>query len=138
MVTTTKKRQNLETSIIWFVLIQTISNLNFFKELVGLNKAYYKYSNFRGTVTTWEIFSQCRTMEKENAYNFHKTYAFQKDNPGSTDTVLYRLFSINPLKFWTWYEYITNWRYRLPYANWKDIRKRRGYDLKYANRLQEF
>lgn len=138
MATATKKRQHNETFIIWVLLILVISNLTFFKELVGLNKNYYRYSNYDGTVTRHEIFSQSRTMSKYFVKNIARTKRFINKNPDKSDTVLFRLFEINPLKFWRWYEYLTNWRYRLPYANWKHIRKRRGYDLKYANGLQEF
>ena len=37
-----------------------------------------------------------------------------------TDTVLYRTFSKDPLKFWLWRSYFTHERYKYPYIDLKD------------------
>jgi hypothetical protein len=50
----------------------------------------------------------------------------------------HRLFSKNPLSFWRWASYFSDKRYELPYLNWDEVRKRRGYDLKYATSFQDF
>jgi hypothetical protein len=48
---------------------------------------------------------------------------FVKSNPQTSDTVLYRTFSINPLRFWHWHEYVFNSGYRLPYKDPVEIKK---------------
>ncbi|RPD91198.1 hypothetical protein EGM88_14765 [Aureibaculum marinum] len=42
---------------------------------------------------------------------------FEKENLNTNDSILYRTFKINPLKFWNWHEYITHPRYKLPYKS---------------------
>ncbi len=39
----------------------------------------------------------------------------------STDTVLYRLYRINPALFWEWSAMISEPKYRLPYLNPREI-----------------
>ncbi len=117
----------------------TITNIPGIKEISGANKAYYRYSNYNGTITSWEILSQGREIDKEYVKTISQNEQFKKMHPDTKDTTIYRLFEINPFHFWRWGEYIFNWRYRLPYKNWKEIKKRRGYgELKYANSFQEF
>ena len=116
-----------------------ISNWSGFKEITSINQGYYRYSNLTGTLTKIEIFIQGRVMSRDYALGRGDWKRFKEENNGSNDTLTYRLFKINPLKFWRWGEYIFNWRYRLPYANWADIEKRRGYGiLKYSNSFQAF
>jgi|SRR4030095_5991937 hypothetical protein len=40
-----------------------------------------------------------------------------------TDTVIYRTFKINPLKFWEWRQYFFSKKYRYPYINPTEIEK---------------
>ena len=42
------------------------------------------------------------------------------------DTVLYRLNSINPLRFWNFREYLFEHKYHLPYKSWETIENIRG------------
>ena len=42
---------------------------------------------------------------------------FLEQNPQTKDTILYRTFDRNPLKFWYWREYLTNRRYDYPCLN---------------------
>ena len=63
---------------------------------------------------------------------------FVEEYPSTKDTVVYRLFWKNPLAFWRWAEYFNDKRYDLPYKSWESIRKKRGYDIKYSNKWQEF
>ena len=127
---------------IWLVLvILLITNWPLFKNVTGLNDWYYRYSNISGTYTKMEIPIQGRKYKKPpkgefilNRPNFYGC----KEMPQS-DTIVYRLFAINPLKFWRWGEYIIDWRYRLPYTHWEAIRKKRGFGyLKISKDCMEF
>ncbi len=111
--------------IILALLLILISNLTLFKEWAGINNNFYRYSNGDGTVTRLEIFYQGRNMSKEYPKDIFKLVNFTKNYPNSPDTILYRLFVMNPLHFWRWGEYVFSWRFRLPYKNWEEIRMRR-------------
>lgn len=117
-------RLNKSFFIIVLLLI-FISNITLFKEWLGLNDNFYKYSNADGTVTRYEIFYQGREMSKEYPKDIFKLSNFTNNYPNSTDTILYRLFKSNPLHFWRWGEYIFSWRFSLPYKNWDKIKLRR-------------
>lgn len=43
-----------------------------------------------------------------------------------SDTVLYRLTSIKPLRFWNFREYLFDQKYHLPYRSWESIDRIRG------------
>jgi hypothetical protein len=114
-------------------------NLPITKEFAGINRGYYRYSNLAGTLTRYEVLSQNRIISQEYVRDIGSSERFRNQYPGTNDTTIYRLFKINPLKFWRWGEYIFNWRYRLPYTDWKKIEARRGHGiLKYSNSFQEF
>lgn len=127
---------------IWLIGITLLlTNWPAFKNVTGLNDWYYRYSNFSGTFTTLEIPIQGRLYKRppngEFILNRPNFYGCRAMPP--SDTVVYRLFAINPLKFWRWGEYIFSWRYRLPYADWEAIKKRRGFDyLKISKDCMEF
>jgi hypothetical protein len=127
---------------IWLVVvILLITNWPGFKNITGLNDWYYRYSNISGTFTALEVPMQGRLFKKPpkgefilNRPNFYGCRAMPQG-----DTVVYRLFYINPLKFWRWGEYTFDWRYRLPYSNWKNIEKQRGFGyLKVSKGCMEF
>lgn len=128
----------------WFWLIGItllLTNWPAFKNVTGLNDWYYRYSNISGTFTTLEIPIQGRLYKRPPNGEFilnRPNFLGCRAMPPS-DTVVYRLFAINPLKFWRWGEYIFSWRYRLPYADWEAIKKRRGFDyLKISKDCMEF
>ncbi|MGZ5244221.1 MAG: hypothetical protein ACXWEY_12065 [Bacteroidia bacterium] len=41
--------------------------------------------------------------------------AFKTENPELKDLKIYRTFIRNPLRFWKWYEYLTNEKYNYDY-----------------------
>jgi hypothetical protein len=102
-----------------------MSNITLFKEWLGFNNNFYKYSNGNGTVTVQEIFYQGREMEKSYPKTIFKYKPFVEEFPNSKDTILFRLFKLNPFHFWRWGEFIYSWRFRLPYKNWDEIKLRR-------------
>jgi len=44
-----------------------------------------------------------------------------KETKQPTDTIIYRTFKINPLKFWEWRQYLFSKKYRYPYINPEEI-----------------
>ena len=128
--------------LIWLiVIVLLLTNWQGFKNITGLNDWYYRYSNSSGTFTASETPSKGRVFEKPSKGEFilnRPNFYDCKDMP-QTDTVVYRLFAINLLKFWRWGEYIFNWRYRLPYDNWELIKQKRetGY-MKMYKGCKEF
>lgn len=121
-----KRKKTVILIVLAFILV---ANWPLVKNVTGLNDGYYRYSNQSGTYTALETPIQNRMYKKPpggrwiiNAPNWYSCKAMPQ-----TDTVVYRLFKINPLKFWRWGEYIFDWRYRMPYENWEEIEKRRGF-----------
>jgi hypothetical protein len=47
----------------------------------------------------------------------HRVWKSYKQINQPTDTVIYRTFIRNPLKFWEWRDYFENPRYQYPYLN---------------------
>ncbi len=120
-------------------MLVVLSNLPPIQTITGLNFDYHRFSNKNGSYTFCEIPFKGRTYSRyrvlEDPY-FWLEYEFY--HPKSGDTILYRLFARNPLKFWHWAEYIYDWRFELPYKDWDEIKKKRGYELKNANNWQDF
>jgi hypothetical protein len=118
-----------------FLIVVVITNVPPVNGIIGvfLNEGLYRYSNETGSCTKLEM-----PLFNSKPYRGQKTVS--KTCMSTTgDSVIYRLFSKNPLKFWNWAEYFYRKKYELPYKSWKEIRKRRGYDLgKYATNCQDF
>lgn len=74
------------------ILILIISNLPLSKELAGVNFDYYRYSNFDGTITEHEIFSQGRIMPKDFALGKSDGKEYLIRFPELKQRKLYRLF----------------------------------------------
>lgn len=129
-------------TILWVgIPLLVITNWPGFKNITGLNKWYYLYSNSSGSYTVMEVPIQARVFRKppDGKFILNRPGSYGCNLMPQTDTVVYRLFAINPLKFWRWYEYIFDWRYRLPYANWQEIEKKRGFGrLKVSKGCMEF
>ncbi|HWC54610.1 MAG TPA: hypothetical protein VG676_13570 [Chitinophagaceae bacterium] len=131
-----QKKKEIKWWLIGIILFMLISNILPLKGLFGFifNENYYRYSNGDGSFTFTEI------PFKQRLYNLnpHLIKIFSDTHPGNSDAIVYRLFSKNPLYFWRWGEYFYDKRYKLPYKSWQEIRKKRGYDLKYSNNWQDF
>ena len=107
--------------ILFILGFMLISNIPFIKGLysITIDEKHYRYSTINGTFT----FSEFMDI---NYANMTKLFDRYKENNPNKDTVLYRLFSKNPLCYWRWAEYFYDKRYELPYHNWEEIKKRRG------------
>lgn len=117
--------------ILAFLFIANIPPIkNIFTFFIDEN--HYRYSNYDGSFTFIEFKGHDTEMmgRKENAFN--------KKHFLDSNTVVFRCFRKNPLALWRWAEYFYDKRYKLPYKNWKEIRKRRGSDLEYSNNWQDF
>lgn len=123
--------------LVLVTILIVISNLPFVKEMAGINFDYYRYSNYDGSITVHEIFSQNRVMSKKFALGEIDNKEYLVRFPMQEDRIIFRLFKINPLCFWRWGEYIYDWRFRLPYKSWNEIYKKRG-KLKLRTNSQEF
>jgi len=135
--------------LFWIIFaIVLFTNWPLFQNITGLNRWYYMYSNQSGTYTKMEVPIQGRLYRKPPGGKFilnRPEYFLNRSNyygcnlMPQSDTVVYRLFAINPLKFCRWGEYIFDWRYRLPYADWETIKKKRGFEeLKVSYGCMEF
>lgn len=78
------------------------------------------YSNANGSFTYDEVNYTGRNFDL-CLDNFQAFKSVSK-----TDTVLFRVTSINILKFWRLGNYLTDRRYKLPYKSWTEIETLRG------------
>ena len=113
--------------VLWIIGLILFSNWPAFKNTVGLNNGYYKYSNESGTYTALETPIQNRMYQKPPGGKWIVNPNNCSTNTPAGDTILYRVFAINPLKFWRWGEYLFDRRYSLPYEDWNVVEKRRGF-----------
>lgn len=111
------------------VILSNISPIhNIFSLFLDINHS--KYSNATGEFTFIEEWKG-RDIAMMNRWheNFKKTE--------KKDTILYRLFTKNPLAFWRIKSFFTDSKYQLPYENWEEIERRRG-KIKDLGRFQNF
>ena len=114
------------------IVISIILLANLLPLHIFLDEGHYRYSNADGSFTGIDI--------KSRKYNLSPVVpdSYRKEHPNSTDTLVYRVFWKNPLAFWRWRTYFTDKRYKLPYKSWEEIKKKRGYDIEYSNKWQDF
>jgi hypothetical protein len=96
------------------------------------DEGHRQYSNANGSFTFTEFKGHDIAMMQR------RMETFKERNPLSSDTMIYRIFSKNPLCFWRWKDYLFDERYKRPYRNWKEIKKSRGAVLEYSTSLQDF
>lgn len=128
---------------LWLVaMVLLLTNWPAFKNITGINDWYYRYSNGSGTFTSLEEPKHGRMFRKylKDAFILNKSNTYGCVTTLQSDTIVYRLFAVNPLKFWRWGEYIFDWRYhRLRYTDWEAIKKKRGFgNLKISKGCMEF
>jgi hypothetical protein len=105
-----------------FIVLVLLSNYwaigNWFFSAL-FNEKWNEYTTIHGKFTADEFPEKGRDFAR-----VERMFAdFKKSNPQTSDTILYRTFSKNPLKFWHWHEYIFNKGYRLPYKPPSEIKK---------------
>ncbi len=127
------KIKKIKNWIFVLIIIMLISNFPPIKSVISFftDENHYRYSNEEGLFTFVEFKS------RDQAMMLRKFESFKIEHPEKS-TMVYRLFWKNPVAFWRWGEYYYDKRYNLPYLSWKEIRKKRGYDLKYSTNWQDF
>lgn len=101
-----KRRIIILTSFSAILILSNIYSgyINVFTE--GLFKSYL-FQTEKAEFEFWTMPSKGRDIEMmELQFN-----DFKELNPEYADLEIYRTFSRNPLKFWNWYDYLTNDRY---------------------------
>ena len=117
--------------LIAFIIIANIPPIKPLYRL-AFDEYHYRYSNENGSFTFVEF------KARDVKMMYRRMDGYKQLFPLSNDTSLYRLYKRNILCFWRWGEYIYDERYKMPYMSWKEIKRRRGYDLENSNNLQDF
>lgn len=125
-----KKRKRIIYSVILLVVI-LLSNISPIHDVFSLfgDSDHFRYSNYNGEFTFVEFKGRDTAMLKRKLEHY-------KSEKG--DSVIYRLFSKNPLAFWRINKYYTDPKYKLPYKSWAEIKAKRKYELKNSNNWQDF
>lgn len=109
-------KRGVRIMIIAFISLTLISNyVNSVNWLISaaFGEDWYYYSTANQKFVIEEIPEKGLNL-KRVSLSFEK---YLKENPKTQDTILYRNFSRNPLKFWHWREYLFHKRYDYPYRN---------------------
>lgn len=112
-----KSFKNILFLLLAFMII--ISNTPPFKYLVdwAMDLHNYKFSNASGSFTV----TNTATTKMTGINSAFQEY-IKINHPPFRDTVLYRIFSKNPLAFWRWSSYLFDERHKLPYKSWDEIK----------------
>lgn len=124
--------------IIVGIIVLVVFNLHPLRTImeVFIDEDHYRYTNYSGSFTVSEKPFKVDRRYPQVIKGFH---AFKDDKkPNSKDTILYRLFWRNPLAFWRWRGYFTEERYKLPYMDFDEVKKRRGKNWVGDNYYQRF
>jgi hypothetical protein len=108
----TKKRIIILTIFSTILILSNIYSgyINVFTE--GLFKSYL-FQTEKAEFEFWTMPSKGRDIEMMEL----QFEDFKEQNPEHSDLELHRTFSRNPLKFWNWFDYLTNDRYQYKYQN---------------------
>lgn len=132
-------KKKVKILLIILMPIIVISNIPPFSYVFTmiLDERYSRYSNNSGSFTMAEFPFKNRDYKLAQ-----RIFASMKEdssiNLSTSDTTLYRVFKINPLRFWLWRDFFISPRYKLPYKNWNEIKKRRGENWKRNSSYQDF
>ena len=108
----TKKRLTILTIFSAILILSNIYSgyINVFTE--GLFKSYL-FQTEKAEFEFWTMPTKGRDIEMMEL----QFEDFKEKNPEHSDLELHRTFSRNPLKFWNWFDYLTNDRYQYKYQN---------------------
>jgi hypothetical protein len=115
--------------LITIVVVLIALNTPPLKWIVG--REDISYSNATGSFTFEEMNFKGRNYDM-CLYRFN----IFKDT-ARNDTILYRLDRINFLKFWRWSNYLSEYKYKLPYKSWQDIALKKS-DTETKSGFQDF
>lgn len=96
--------------ILFLFVIIIFSNLSF------LNLGYNKILNLYNFQTKNNEFNFILLKEKGRDIELmnKKFELFKKENPETSDTIIFRVFERKPIKFWNWYKYLTDEIFKYP------------------------
>lgn len=107
------KRKHIKWSIIVaaIIVVSNIPVVSFFIGFISDERHFYGQNDY-------VYISQSGFDSRNSHYEDYEDIIsgferYKKAYP--EDSILYRTFKINPLKFWYWREYIVEPKYRLPY-----------------------
>lgn len=146
------KKMRIKKWLIIIIVIITFTNLPYVSPMIELftGDECFRYSNGDATCT-----AVCCAF-KDKPYPYFKilsltkvdtTYQNETKPLGAElrniypngDTVMYRLFKKNLLKFWEWRAFIVDDpKYKFPYKSWEEIKARRPKDFKLNSEWQQF
>ncbi len=111
------RKKTFKISVIVIIAIIILSNIGPMHSFVSLfaNANHHRYSSSTAGFTFLEQYQGRDTAMLKKKFDL-----FKKE---TSDTILYRLFSKNPLAFWRYIDYYKDPRYDLPYKDWKEIEK---------------
>ena len=116
------------TIVVCIVIMSNISPVHEVFSLFGDND-HFRYSNYNGEFTFVEFKGRDTAVLKRKMEHLK----LEKQ-----DSLIYRLFSKNPLAFWRINKYFTDTKYKLPYKSWAEVKAKRKYELKNSNNWQDF
>lgn len=101
---------SITKSLAIIVLLVFISNLGFVKPIFNgiMNSYEYRTSNNEFSFVVIEEKGRDIPM-MTNQFN-----SFLKDNLHTNDTIVFRTFKKESLKFWNWHSYFTDEKYKYP------------------------
>lgn len=111
---------------------------------------FYAYSNGDGTSTFWcgsfkdkpypDISTLSTTKVDTRVNGATKPVGAElRETYPNADTIIYRLFSRNPILFWRWGQYLFgDPKYKFPYKSWEEIKAHRPKNFKRSNQWQQF
>lgn len=105
-----------KNSLLFLAIVLVVNYLPPIKGILDFGQTYH-YTTLHGEVQPWEMPS------KQPDFNgaLRRFEFYKKQNPATSDTVLYRTFKRNPFIFWRWHEYMFHPRYKLPYLDPQSI-----------------
>jgi hypothetical protein len=110
------KRRGVITVVVLTIVISNLFSgyINIFTE--GLFK-WYTFQTENGEFA----FSAMPSKGRDTEVMERQFSSFKENNPKYSGLIIYRTFRRNPLKFWNWYDYISNPLYRYPFKEYIEI-----------------
>lgn len=90
--------------------ILVISNTSFMKTVLSGMFNSYEFRTQNKEFTFILISEKGKNIEMMDRH----FKIFKNENPQTKDTIIYRTFKKETLKFWNWYSYLTEERYQYP------------------------
>ena len=112
----------MKTVIITGLIILTIPNLPIINKYIAhkIDEGHFKYANLDGSFTMTQSFS----FKSPGFSTFGFKHFIKETTPSAENQELYRLYTINPLCFWRWNNYLRH-GIHFDYKEWSIIEENR-------------